>query len=151
MVFLHSIWSSESNLGTNFAQTRRMPKSSRFSPYTHAHEGRLWLAAQSYGCTSTLAHHSGNFLNARICNLFNTWVKLSITSVIHVKYCNIKGNKFVQYGSHPSSPYIRTTYGRNGRWSSWTSFAVYPFLNKKHPIAVVLNLLCFRYPLEMCM
>jgi hypothetical protein len=36
----------------------------RFPPDTHAQEGRLWLAAQSHGRTSTLAHHSGNFLNA---------------------------------------------------------------------------------------
>jgi hypothetical protein len=32
----------------------------RFPPY----KGQLWLPTQSHGCTTTLAHHSGNFLKA---------------------------------------------------------------------------------------
>jgi hypothetical protein len=35
----------------------------RFPPYTHAHEGRLWLVTQSHCLTSTLAYYSGNFWN----------------------------------------------------------------------------------------
>jgi hypothetical protein len=56
---------SSETLGLVFTQwpvQNGMAPCTRFPPYTHAHEGRL--ASQSHGRTSTLAHHSWNFLNA---------------------------------------------------------------------------------------